>query len=848
MAGWEFPLNRLLSAVALVAMGWSVVWLAHPAGLSRSDIRPHGETSSLDAAVRNKPVALPRAVNPDEARRWRRKTWADENGEIKPGSLRAAMAQRLEILGQVAQRGATRFAGLDPAEWIERGPRNVGGRSRSILIDPNDPNHLLAGAVSGGIWRSTDGGATWTPAADDMKNLAICCLTRDPQVPTTIYAGTGEGFFNGDAIEGDGIFKSVDNGYTWTQLSSTASWDNVCRIAVSPVDSNLILAARRYGGIYRSTNGGGSWLQRRPAQGSFYVAFDPTDGTRAVAHVLDWDGGVGDWVHRAVYSQSSGFSWTVSTGLSGVQGFGARLELAYAPSSPNIVYASNAGDGKIWKSIDGGQSYAIQTAGSFHTGVSWYANPLWVDPTNPDLLVTGGYNFVRSLDGGQTFTQISDGYIMTVQPHVDLHAIVGDPGFDGSGNRRVYVCTDGGVWKTDDIYAASTSGGWQNLDTEYRTTQFYGAAGDGPTGKIIGGTQDNGTLRLVAGSDTANLTFGGDGGFCAIDWLNPNYTYGEYITLNIHRSSNGGASASYITNGLADAGVSANFIAPFILDPNNPQRMLAGGARLWRCPNARAGVVLLTWQQIRPTGTDYISAIAVAEGNSDVIWIAQNNGEIHRTENGLAVSPSWIAVDDNGSANPLPNRYVTRIVIDRDDANVVYVALGGFAGNNLWRTTDGGATWQDVTGAGATGLPSAPIRGIARHPKKPAWLYVGTEVGIFATENARAAGGADVAWTTTHTGPSAVSVDELVFMHGSETLLAATHGRGIYTIDARACLLLGDVNKDGIVDGLDIAGFVRAKLGMDELSVSLDEEPVCADFETGTLEGDVAAFVEAMFQ
>lgn len=796
--------------------------------------------TSADRRPPEKAVSLPRAVNPHKAFQWRRKTWANEDGRIPEGALRKAVEQRLANIARWGPRGVTRTAGIDPTSWIDRGPGNVGGRSRSILIDPTNTNRILGGSVSGGIWQSMDGGTSWSVVDDQLPNLAICCMAIDPANPAVMYAGTGEGFFNGDAIGGAGIYKSTDGGASWQQIASTATWDNVCRIAVSPTNSSILLAARRYGGIYRSVNAGSTWTLRAGAQGSFQVAFHPTDGNKAVGHMIDYDWGAGDWFHKAVYSTNGGFTWnTATSGLSQVFGFGSRIELAYAPSDPSIVYASCAAEGgKVWKSTDGGQSYTIQSIPGQSTGVSWYANPIWVDPTNPDLLVTGGFNFVKSVNGGATFTQISDGYIMTVQPHVDLHAIVSDPGFDGVSNRRVYVATDGGIWKTDNIYAASTSGGWQNLDAGYRTVQYYGAAGHAPSGRIIGGTQDNGTLRLTEGSDTANLMFGGDGGFCAIDGSNPNYCYGEYIALQIVRSTDGGVSAGYITNGLGDAGSSANFIAPFILDPNNPARILAGGLRLWRCPNGRAGQFFITWQQIRAAGSDNISAIAVAPGNSDIIWIGQNNGEVHRTANGTAASPAWQVVDDNAGANPLPNRYVTRILIDPDDSNVIYVAFGGFAPDNLWKTENGGGSWSPVTGAGPSALPSAPVRGVARHPLKPSWLYAGTEVGIFATDD----GGAS--WTTTNAGPANVSVDELVFMHESETLLAATHGRGIFTIDARACRLKGDVNQDEILDAADIAGFLRAKLG----APIAGDEPVCADYGTGTLEGDTAEFIDDLLE
>jgi photosystem II stability/assembly factor-like uncharacterized protein len=745
---------------------------------------------------------LPAATGPGRAREWRRLAWKDEQGQIDPDALRRALRQRSANVSfwqaQAAAQGRlgeppTR-AGLGPADWRERGPDNVGGRTRSLVIHPTQTNRMWAGAVSGGIWSSEDAGATWSVIDDWMNTLAICSLAIDPQGPNVMYAGTGEGFFNGDAVGGAGIYKSTDGGATWQRLPSTTGWDNVCRIAISPDDSDVLLAARRCCGIYRSADGGASWTLPRWAQGSFYVAFDPTDGQKAIAQIIDYDFDIGQWFHSALYSANGGLTWNTASGpLARVDGFGSRIELAYAPSQPGIVYASCATDGgKIWRSTDGGQSYVQRTVAGA-SGANWYANPLWVDPTDPDFLLTGGIHVYKSVDGGLSLIQISSGYIMTDQAHPDIHFFTPDPGYDGDGNRRVYVCTDGGVWVADDIYLASIVGGWARREQTYRTTQFYGAAGHGAGGLLIGGTQDNGTLRLDDLSDDATLTFGGDGGFCAIDPTDPAYTYGEYIFLKLHRSTNGGMSASYIYAGIDDAGNDANFIAPFILDPNDPRTLLAGGRSLWRSTDVKAPVP--AWSAIKGPGTDRLSAVAVAPGNSDIIWVGQNNGEIQRTNDGTADSPSWAAVDNNSGVNPLPNRFVTRIVVDPDASDVVWVCLGGFSPDNLWNTTDGGSTWADITGTGLAGLPDAPIRGFARHPEHPGWLYVGTEVGVFASDD----GGAS--WSTSDFGPAGVSVDEVVFMHGSSTLLAATHGRGLFTIGIGG---VGDLDGDGVVGVNDL--------------------------------------------
>ena len=632
-----------------------------------NNLRQTAATSSSDLPLR--------ATNPYKAMLWRQLRWQDENRRIPRDAWRKAFNQRQAVVAQTLSRGARSTAGIEPANWVEHGPNNVGGRTRALLIDPDDANHLITGGVSGGIWSSTDRGANWSPVDDFMSNLAICCLAADPNDPDHLLAGTGEGFFNGDGIRGRGIFESTDRGATWSLIPGTQDWQSVNRIAIS--SDGVVLVGLNPGGIRRSTVSGGSWSAPLSAQACLYIAFDPTDSSKAIAHVLVANL---QWYHKAVYSTDGGLTWQTASGLDRENGFGSRIELAYAPSDPSIVYASCARDGSVWRSADGGQSYTQRSVPGFDSAVSWYANPIWVDPTNPDVIVTGGLHFFRSSDGGQTFAQISNGYMMTDQPHVDMHFIGHDPHFDGVTNKRVYVGNDGGLWCTDDIYTASTGGGWYKREQSYRTTQFYGAAGHGPSGLIIGGTQDNGTLRVTAGDTQAHLMFGGDGGFCAIDPEQPNYCFGEYITLQIHRSRNGGDTSSWFYSNIADAGNAANFIAPFILDPNDPNVLLAGGSSLWRTDDARISPFAGSphYDAIRPPGSDLISAIAVAPGNSDIIWVGQNNGVVSRTLDGTTATPAWSDIDDNGGTDPLPNRYVERILVDPDDSNVVYVALGGF--------------------------------------------------------------------------------------------------------------------------------------------------------------------------
>ncbi|RMF85097.1 MAG: hypothetical protein D6744_01980 [Planctomycetota bacterium] len=778
-----------IAAMTLVVLGY--------APLGGAVVRESRPVSPPDIASMPTP---PKATHPFEAMRWRHMRRVDENGELAPDALHRALAQRTEMIAAASTlRGPTSVAGLSPEAWREVGPWNIGGRTRALVIDPQDSQRMWAGAVSGGIWSSADGGQTWSLASDWLPNLAIGCLTIDPANPDVIYAGTGEGVMG--MFGGVGIYYTTDRGATWSVLPSTANWQAVCRIDVSHQDSNRILAGRRTGGIYLSTDGGATWTQTRDAEASYVVAFDPTDDSRAIAHVQEYNTVIRDWVNRALYSTDGGVTWSTAAGLASVRGWSSRIELAYAPSDPSIVYASVAVDGGvIYKSTDGGASYTRQTTGGT-SGASWWANPLWIDPTNPDVLLTGGGHVFRSTDGGVTLQQISNGYILTDDVHPDIQFIRSDPGFDGVANRRVYVCTDGAVTRTDDVYNAAIGTGWTPLYATYRTVQYYGAAGDGPSDLIIGGTQDNGTHRLTHSNPNATLMFGGDGGFNAVDPADPSYCYGEYIFLQIVRSTDGGLSSSYIFDGITDAGdgATANFIAPFVIDLNRPRTMYAGGRSLWRTFNLRHNPSP-TWLAIRPPGSANISAIAVANTNSNVVWIGMNDGKVARTENARESDPAavaWTVVDGNGVRNPFPNRYVNRILIDPDDEQTVYVALGGYSPDNLWKTTDNGSTWTDITGAGVTGLPDVPITGVARHPDRSDWLYVGTDVGVFASED----GG--LTWSTNDAGPANVVVDEIVFMHDSPTLLVASHGRGIFTAHVPA--LPGDNDHDLDVDLSDLA-------------------------------------------
>jgi photosystem II stability/assembly factor-like uncharacterized protein len=490
--------------------------------------------------------ALPKALRQLENLRVR----ANKNIALMPTALPAGgtkmIAERLLL---------PPTAGLFPdhSGWEALGPINMGGRVRSIVFEPGNENNMWIGSVGGGVWRSTDGGKTFRAVNDLMANLAVSCLAIDPSNPKIIYAGTGEGFYRGESIPGAGIFRTVD-GTKWEQIPSTvdktqgSNFQFVNRLAVSP-DGKVLLAAT-LSGIFRSDDSDrAKWL---PAlNGPFaFVAFHPTDNLKAVASGFDGD---------AYYSENGGQSWHPARHTDAVTGqtinWTGRIELTYALANPAIVYAAVAMNlGEIWQSSDGGQSYSKKgsmrknatTAAGYLADQGWYANCIWAGDKDEKLLIVGGINLWKSEDGGDTLSEVST-WRSKMSAHADHHAIVSAPGY-GTTNKRIFFGNDGGIYKTED---ASTVGneldhphnnGWVNLNSGLPITQFYGAAVNADA-IIIGGAQDTGTLRYDAtsGNQQWTETFGGDGGWCAADPDKPNYLYGEYIFLNIHRSTDAGA-------------------------------------------------------------------------------------------------------------------------------------------------------------------------------------------------------------------------------------------------------------------------------------------------------------------
>jgi hypothetical protein len=741
-----------------------------------------------------KKLRNPLPHHPLEWMRSRLDVWRDENGDIPADAVPASSA------AMDALRGGGEIAGLSAAAWEELGPSNIAGRVRSIAVHPTTPSTIFCGSVSGGLWKSVDSGASWAPIDDFLGNLSVSSIVFTPGAPSILYAGTGESFA-GDGIRGAGVLKSLDGGATWSILPSTATSDFWFVNRLSFTSDGAALLAATETGIWRSVDGGATFTKVFAGTGNLGsrdVKCHPTLPNAVVADFFDYDFALATWFHAIAYSANGGLTFTQAPGTRS-DSYSARIEVAwhggYTGGGGGCAYAMrNSASGELFRSVDGGATWTLVSSTSILGGTGWYYNALWVDPSdadaNPldDVVLSGGLDMWRSTNGGATFTKITEWFSWPSSPHADHHVVVAHPNFDGASNKTVYIGNDGGVYRTDDVYAAATLSGWTPRNNGLAITQAYGASRCPLDGTIEMGTQDNGTLRYTTSGGPSGwiTTFGGDGGFCASDPTDPSKSYGEYIYAQIFRSLDGGVSGDWIDGKywtgsqyvwkappyrIDDAVIgAAEFIAPFVMDPNAPKTLLVGGASLWRTIDADAPTTSTTgpsWASIKgPLASNArITAIAVAATGSNVVWVGHSNGHVFSTTNGLAAAPTWTR-RDLGSPN-LPNRRVTRITIDPANASRVFVTFGGFNSNNLWWTTDGGATWT-----AGTGMPAVPLRDVEIGLVDPAFLYVASEFGLLTSDD----GGAS--WVAASDGPATVSIDELFWSGGA--LYAATHGRGMF--------------------------------------------------------------------
>ena len=695
------------------------------------------------------------------------------SGKLNKKAYREALKQSQQLKNQSVKSFG---------DWELAGPLNIGGRLTDVEINTNSDNEIWIGAASGGVFKSTDYGESFTPVFDNAESLSVGDIAIAASNANTVYVGTGEANPGGGSLayDGNGVYKTTDGGDNWTHLG-LEEIGSVGRVVIDPDDENIAyVAAMGYlfennseRGVYKTTDGGNSWeniLFVNDSTGAIDLAMHPQNPDTIYA--VMWErvrrleyfkyGGFGCGIYR---SYNGGETWEeLENGLpSGA--FVGRIGLGISQSEPNVlytIYADRTGyfDG-LFKSVDGGDTW-IQTNDDaleyVYASYGWWFGRLKIDPQNPDNVYVIGLDLFKTGDGGNSYQDI------TGSAHVDQHEIAVSP----SNSDLVYLANDGGFYISEN---GGTS--WSHNKT-LPITQFYTTEIDASAPyRIYGGTQDNGTNRTLSGNPEAwAQIYGGDGFYCIVDYTDPRYVYAEYQYGNLARSTNYGSSFTSATTGI-NSNDRKNWNTPVVMNPVNPNSLYYGSHRVYKSVNK-----VIYWSPISedltngPGGGNQkygtITTLAISPADTNIIYAGTDDANVWITiDNG----ENWTQISDE-----LPNRWISRVVADPELENVAYVSLSGFRENeympHVFKTEDYGLTWNDIS----AGLPEAPVNDLIVWPDVVKRLIVATDVGVFYKDD-----GYD-GWYMLADGLPLVPVTDLALDWTSGTIAAASFGRSMYKI------------------------------------------------------------------
>jgi len=674
-------------------------------------------------------------------------------------------------------------------------PQLDAGRVPTVAFHPTDRNTLYVGTSAGGVWKSSNEGASWTPLTDTQCSLVIGVVAIDPVNPQIVYAATGE---PSETTEGCGILRSTDDGASWINVAvapfATSVGAGNHRFYSLIVDrgsagsaTNTTLFAATNGGVYRSTNSGATWLQLMSGAFSEVVQHPANPAVLYAARR-----GSSATTGALFRSTDYGSTW-IPVHVFGANAVG-RIEMAVSPAQPGSVWmvasAVNSTFGGLFRWDDGSNALTTLSAAGV-TAPPAVANRnnfgaqgnydlmIAVDPTHPSRMYLGGVRAYRSTDGGATFTEVAPNI------HCDWHVVVVDP----ADPRRVIAGSDGGVFLSRDAGDSFLA-----INSGLATTLHYPGLSLHPTDPsgVLTGMQDNGTIIARNGLGQWVGIFGGDGAFTATDHTNPDVVYVSSQNGNLIRVDTRTATYRGITAGI-DANERRAFIAPFVIDPSRNTRLYFGGARLYR--TSSSGTLWTAISVDLTRGSGVITAIAVAPSDSSIIYVGTSDANVrYSTDFGATWQTPLTA---------LPSRSVGDISVDPENPRRAMVTFTSSGTAHVMLTTDGGANWTNI----GVLLPDVTTQASAFGPNGR--LFVGNMLGVWESPN----GGAT--WARASEFPT-IRVTDLVYNARTGRIVAATYGRGIWAYDfgTSAAVLRGDVNADGAVTAVDALLIQQALAGV----------------------------------
>ncbi len=784
------------------------------------------------------------ADSPDQA------AFAEYVKTVDP-SLKAVPTERIINANKATEALSSLKSSNDQLTWTQQ-PTNMGGRTRTLMFDPNDPNgkKLWAGSVTGGLWYNNDptGGSEWMAVNDFWPNLAISCMTSDPNNPQTFYVGTGESqtaliIYRESSGRGTGLVKSTDGGQTWEQMPSTLNWPYVTDILVrneagrsviyagvaSGVYKGIAHRATPTNGLYRSTDNGATWTQVLPNVPGKDYSYPPSDIETSsdgsmiyigTTYGVNEDATDNDRSSAAcILTSADGLNWTVNNTYQQrilaetTNKFPGRVMLSKAPSDPNQIFAIIAsgyvrsdkfigyGCQFLVKSTDKGATWSELNFPSGFASLAWHAFVITVSPLNTNMIWVGGLDTWRTVNGGTSWTKLSDwaemyGNGADDYVHADIHVIKFRPGSD----TDLFIGTDGGVFATVTASAPDAGMKFFEVARNFSTLQYYSCAMHPDAGAVhfIGGLQDNGTMFYRKGvvPTFRDMLSGGDGALCFIDQNEPSIQ----ITTVYHNSIYlyaGDKEAPPVSAGYKGLGT-GTFVNPMDYDWKN-NILFANGANeqldylnTFHVLNVSAnsitgsstGKALATHSLVPYSNLKWSEWSPAGKPN---VYIGTEAGKLFKY-----ADASHTGTLTEKTAAEFPTANISSIDIAGSE-DTLLVTFSNYGVPSVWLSLNGGANWKNVE----ANLPDMPVRWGIFHPKSGKQVMLATETGIWTTDNVLAQ---NVIWTPDNNGMANVRIDMLKFRKTDNTVLAATHGRGFFTTTWQPSFTNG-INDESLTNG-----------------------------------------------
>jgi len=784
--------NKKYAAIVAAAAALLILVVAGTAAVIK------GEGTESVAVLVSQPTA-----EPDGAEEWMYMQRANADGSIPDAAVNEAIAQ------SKAAGAAGKGSPSTDQVWAELGPSNIGGRVRDTAADPTTKDVAYVATGSGGLWRTADGGETLTSVWPHYLPQSMGSVAVDSD--GVVWAGSGEpDHGGGSAYYGNGIYKSTDDGATWTHMG-LEDGDTIGEIVIDPRDDNRVFVAvmgalhdeEPSRGLFMTENGGATWTRvivpETTSTGAIDVSINKTNPDVMLA--TTWDKirdeksriyGPHSYVYRSI---DAGHTWVkvqnaplpqseTDPALQTPDSLVGKMGVDFSDSDPNRAYLiSSTARGNFngfFTSTDAGATWAAvgpTTTGTLQNisgGFAWWFGKVYVDPVDPLHVFADGVNLAESTNAGLTWTT-------SQAPHADQHGVEWDP-FTAN---KVFLGNDGGFYRS--LENGRARGVWTKT-ARLPVTQFYAmdvSLQDGA--RVNAGSQDNGSLRSwgpgnqndVVNGDWAGFV-GGDGMMNRIDPTNDHKFYGC--------SQNGGC-RGFAPPPTANGGFSMtmpnadrkNWVAPIEFGADT--RFVFGGSNFVLRMNTDIGQ--RTWQRISPDLTEgteprapgfgTITALGTTAADENLVYAGTDSGLMWVSHNAMAATPTDVTWQKLESP-VFPGRWVTRITVDQDNPKIAWATFSGWRSGDgyahIVMTSDGGNTWADIAGKM---IPQAPINDVIRHPAKPKWLFIATDVGVWRTPNL------GKTWLKVGDNLPLVPINDIDLPAGSETLYAATYGRSVWT-------------------------------------------------------------------